>query len=173
MPRSLGNVAADSLQLALGYAERLLKDITPDQFGRLAAPGGNMIVSNHPAFVFGHLSLYGPRILTELGQPSPDIPKQFQDVFSKDATCRDDTDGTIYPSLESVTELFFTGYRAALDALRTASDAQLQEPNPMGGVMTEKFPTVGSMHNFYIGGHMMLHLGQVSAWRRMMGMGAA
>jgi hypothetical protein len=29
------------------------------------------------------------------------------------------------------------------------------------------------MINFYVGGHMMLHLGQLSAWRRMMGLGAA
>ena len=34
MPRSLGNVIADSLQLSVGYAERLLKDVPAGQFAR-------------------------------------------------------------------------------------------------------------------------------------------
>ena len=32
MNRSLGNIIADSLELSVGYAERLLKDVTPEQF---------------------------------------------------------------------------------------------------------------------------------------------
>jgi hypothetical protein len=39
--------------------------------------------------------------------------------------------------------------------------------------MTERFPTLGSVHAFYCGGHIMMHLGQMSAWRRMMGLGSA
>jgi hypothetical protein len=39
--------------------------------------------------------------------------------------------------------------------------------------MTELFPTIGSMQAFYVGGHMTFHLGQVSAWRRMQGLGPA
>jgi hypothetical protein len=173
MGRSLGNVIGDSLELALGYSERLLTDVSPEQFARFATPGGAEVVSNHPAFVYGHLSLYGPRILEQLGAAAPTVPEHFVKVFSKDATCQDDVDGTIYPAMDAVTTLFFEGYRAAVMALRTASDDQLQVPNPMGGPMAEKFPTLGSMHNFYVGGHMMLHLGQVSAWRRMQGLGAA
>jgi hypothetical protein len=29
------------------------------------------------------------------------------------------------------------------------------------------------VQTFYCGGHMMMHLGQLSAWRRMLGLGAA
>jgi len=172
MSRSTGNIIADSLELSLGYAERLLKDISADQFARFAAPGGQAVVSNHPAFIFGHLSLYGPRILKQLGQAAPEIPQQFSDVFSKDATCVDDADGSVYPDRDSITDLFFEGYRAALTALREATEEQLAAPNPMEA-MAARFPTVGSMQNFYVGGHMMLHLGQLSAWRRMIGLGAA
>ena len=63
MPRSLGNVIADSLQLSLGYAERLLKNVPADRAGRFAVPGGVVVESNHPAFIYGHLSLYAPKIL--------------------------------------------------------------------------------------------------------------
>jgi hypothetical protein len=173
MSRSLGNVIGDSLQLSLGYAERLLKDVTADQFGRLAAVGEQRIESNHGAFIYGHLSLYAPRILEQLGQSTLQIPEGFDEVFSKDASCQDDPEGTIYPAMDQVTQFFFDGYNAALEALRAADDAVLQQPNPAGGRMTELFPTMGSMQNFYVGGHMMLHMGQMSAWRRMLGLGPA
>ncbi|HQX49608.1 MAG TPA: hypothetical protein PLY87_07530 [Planctomycetaceae bacterium] len=173
MSRSQGNVAADSLELCLGYAERLLKDVTPEQFGRLAVVNGQVIESNHPAFVYGHLSLYGPRILSELGQPGPVVPEGFQAIFSKDAKCVDDSNGTVYPEMAKVTQAFFDGYKAALPALRSLPDSAFQAENPMSGRMTELFPTLGSLHAFYCGGHMMIHLGQVSAWRRMMNLGAA
>jgi hypothetical protein len=39
--------------------------------------------------------------------------------------------------------------------------------------MRELFPTIGSVQAFYCGGHMMMHLGQMSAWRRMEGLGTA
>ena len=90
MSRSLGNVIADSLELCLGYSERLLKDVTPEQFARFAVVNGQTIESNHPAFVYGHLCLYGPRILSQLGQPGPTAPPNFEAVFSKDAKCTDD-----------------------------------------------------------------------------------
>lgn len=173
MTRSIGNIAADSLTLSLGYAERLLKDVTPQQFARFAAPGGAAIESNHPAFIYGHLSLYGPRILSQLGQPPITVPDNFDSVFSKDAKCVDDPTGTIYPPMEAVTTLFFNGYKAAADALRTVPDSALEAVNPMGGRMTDLFPTLGSLQTFYCGGHIMMHLGQMSAWRRMAGLGAA
>ncbi len=173
MSRSLGNLIADSLELCLGYAERLLKDVTPEQFARFAAPGGQTIESNHPAFVYGHLSIYGPRILTQLNQPGPSVPGGFDAVFSKDAKCVDDPTGTIYPPMAAVTSAFFDGYRAAVAVLRAAPDEAFQGPNPLGGPMAIKFPTLGSLQSFYCGGHLMMHLGQISAWRRMAGLGAA
>lgn len=173
MSRSLGNTIADSLQLSLSYAERLLKDVPADRFARFAAPGGQPVNSNHGAFVYGHLSLYGPQILNQLGQDAPPIPASFQEHFSKDAKCVDDADGSIYPGMDQITSFCFEVYRAALESLKTADDAVFQQPNPAGGRMTELFPTIGSLQNFYVGGHFMIHMGQVSAWRRMLGLGAA
>lgn len=173
MSRSMGLTIADSLQLSLGYGERLLKDVTADQFGRFAAPGGQTVESNHGAFIYGHLSLYAPRIVEALGQSPVQIPEGFESVFSKDATCVDDADGTVYPAMEQVTAFFLEGYKAALEALKATDDSVFQQPNPAGGRMTDLFPTLGSMHNFYVGGHVMLHMGQMSAWRRMLGLGSA
>lgn len=173
MSRSMGNTIADSLQLSLDYANRLLKDLPADQFGRFATPGGQTVEANHPAFVFGHLSLYPQRVLQALGCDSPAVPEGFLACFSKDAICVDDPTGSVYPPMEQVVTCFTEGYTAALKALREADDDVFQQANPMGGRMTELFPTLGSLYNFYVGGHMMMHLGQISTWRRMIGLGAA
>ena len=172
MSRSLGNVIADSLELGLGYAERLLADVKPDRFGRLASTGRSPIQSNHAAFICGHLSLYAPEIVKHLGGDLSNLqtPNGFEAVFSKDATCQDDPEGKIYPPQEQVTQFFFDGYRAAAAELRQAPDQVLQEPNPSSGAMAQRFPTVGSLVAFYASGHLMLHLGQLSAWRRMIGL---
>ena len=173
MTRSLGHIIADSLQLSLNYGERLLKDVSPTQFARFACPGGQVVESNHPAFIYGHLSLYGPRILTQLGHSAPSLPAEFEAAFSKDAHCTDDPTGKIYPSMGVITQYFFDGYKAAAAVLCETPDAALQQPNPMEGRMAELFPTLGSLQTFYCGGHMMMHLGQMSAWRRMAGLGTA
>ena len=57
MHRTLGNIIADTLQLSLGYADRLLTGIPADRFARFATVGGTAVNSNHPAFVYGHLCL--------------------------------------------------------------------------------------------------------------------
>jgi hypothetical protein len=173
MPRSLGNVIADSLQLSLAYAERLLGGVPAARFPRFARPGGVVVESNHPAFIYGHLSLYAPKILRLIGHPAPPVPDQFELRFSKDATCVDDPDLDLYPSLAEIVDFFTEGHRMVSAALRSTTDDALQQPNPAEGRMRELFPTIGSAQAFYCGGHMMMHLGQMSAWRRMEGLGAA
>ena len=75
--------------------------------------------------------------------------------------------------MDETVETFRSGYANAMTALREASDDTLQQANPAEGRMAELFPTLGSMHGFYVGGHIMMHMGQLSAWRRMQGMGPA
>lgn len=170
MARSIGNSIADSLQLSLNYADRLLKELPAGHFARFANVGGTTVESNHPAFILGHLALYGPRIAKQLGGSPTLPPASFENVFSKDATCVDDPEGTIYPPMAEVVKAFRTGCEEAIAALRSATDDTMQQPNPAEGRMAELFPTLGSIHGFYAGGHMMMHLGQMSAWRRMAGL---
>jgi hypothetical protein len=85
----------------------------------------------------------------------------------------DDIDGTFYPPLDQVVAFFLEGHRMTTGALRSAAEATFEQANPAEGRMKELFPTIGSVQAFYCGGHMMMHLGQLSAWRRMEGLGAA
>ncbi|MEW4486773.1 DinB family protein [Thalassoglobus sp. JC818] len=175
MSRSIGTTISDSLQMSMSYAERLLKDVPADRFARFASVGGVAVESNHPAFILGHLSLYPTLIVQQLGGDASKLTpsEKSQQVFSKTATCQDDPDGTIYPAMEEVVQSFFRGYEAAMLELKKTPDAEFQRPNPGEGRIVELFPTLSSMHAFYCGGHIMMHLGQFSAWRRMEGMGAA
>jgi hypothetical protein len=154
-------------------AENLLKGITPEQFARFAAPGGVVVQSNHPAFVYGHLSLYFPRALTVLGQPAFANPPMFEELFAAGKPCVDDPEGTKYPKMDAVLSHFNNGYEAAVAAVSKATDAELAKQNPIEGRSRDLFPTAGDALNFYLNAHVMLHLGQVSAWRRMVGLGSA
>jgi len=173
MSRSFSDVLCDSLRLTLEYAELLLKDVPTDRFARLACPGGQMVTSNHPAFLCGHLSLYGPKVMGFAGADELEVPDQFEELFSQHSKCVDDADGTVYPDMSTITEFFFSGYNGALEAILASDAAVWGRPNPSQGRMAETFPTVGSLANFLVGGHVMLHLGQMSAWRRMQGLGPA
>ena len=154
--------------------ERLLKDVQPEQFARFAKVGDTIIESNHPAFIIGHLSLYACRVIEGVGNDATAYrpTTQFDKVFSREAQCVDDVDGSIYPAMDEITAAFFDGYKAAVDSLNGAPDEVFAEANP-NEPMRGKFPTKGAMFGFYVGGHVMLHVGQMSAWRRAVGLGPA
>lgn len=170
--KQIGPMIAASGSLGLMYAEKLLAGVTPETFARLARPGGHVVQSNHPAFVFGHLSLYPPRIVQLLGAKAPHVTVTAADeaLFKSGAECRDDADGTIYPPMKTMTERFFTGYRAAIEAAAGAEDDVLAQVNPTEGRSRELFPTIGAAFCFSLSGHLQNHLGQMSAWRRAMGL---
>jgi len=171
---NIGSLIADSGKLSLAYARRMVTDISPEKFARFATVGGKTVSSNHPAFVYGHLSLYACRIVEQLGgDDSSNKPTDlYVGKFSHTAICVDDPDGTIYPPKDELVERVLTSYEAAVESLMNADDSLFLIPNA-NEAMRAKFATNGSMQAFYIGGHFMIHMGQVSAWRRMMGLGPA
>ena len=161
--------------MTLGYAEALLKNVEPRQFARLAAPAGVVVHSNHAAWNYGHLAIYPARCFELLGRPggAPPIPAAWHDLFKDGTACHDDVEGTIYPAMGDVTKAFFDGYRAVMAAMAEAPDAAFTRQNPTEGRSRERFPTVGALLAFLTSGHLQMHLGQTSAWRRMMGLGSA
>ncbi|MCM2369918.1 DinB family protein [Aporhodopirellula aestuarii] len=168
----IGSIIAASARMSVAYAERMLKDIPPSQFARFAEAGGQVIESNHPAFIFGHLSLYPCRVVSEVGGDASAITpsSKFEALFSPSAKCLDDPDGTLYPSMDEITSKFFKAHEVAIEVLMTCDDAVFAGENP-NERMRPKFATIGAAHAFYLGGHAMLHMGQLSAWRRAVGLG--
>lgn len=174
LTKSIGPLIADSGKISLAYAQRLIAGISPAQFGCFAKSDGGEVISNHPAFIYGHLSLYACRIVEQLGKDASAIKPSdsYVQLFSHTATCVNDAEGSLYPPMEELVERVMTSYQAAIDALLDSEDTLFLVPNA-NEAMRSKFATNGSMHAFYIGGHFMYHMGQVSAWRRMMGLGPA
>jgi hypothetical protein len=167
-----GAMIADAASVSQRYAKRLLVGIPVDRFARFAAPGKQMIESNHPAFILGHLSLYPINVLELLAVDTTPVQpsNRFTALFSKDAKCQDDAHGIVYPSMQEVSGVFFKTYEVALTAMRDASDSQLSVENPVDTPLKQVCPTLGSMLAFYLTGHVAMHLGQLSTWRRMEGM---
>jgi len=167
----IGAMIADSARLSVGYARRLLEDVPASQFSRFAQVNGEVVTSNHPAFILGHLSIYPCRIVRDLGGDASSIEPtaRYEELFSPKATCQDDPDGGVYPTMGEVTERFFTAHDVAIEALLGAMDTVFTQENP-NEAMRGRFGSMGSMHAFYMGGHIMIHMGQFSAWRRMTGL---
>lgn len=162
-----GALIAPSLALTLRYAEDLVKSIPAERFCEM--PTKDM---NHPAFCMGHLAIYSNRVLEMLGRADLKISMPFGDEHFKNGAPCVAQDGR-YPSKDVICETFFNGWRAVLAALPTVDDAVFARENPAEGRFKEMFPTVGSAVNFLCGGHHMMHLGQLSTWRRAAGLGSA
>ena len=102
--------------------------------------------SNHPAWVFGHLAIYPDRCIELLGRKDLMRPdERFNTLFANKSPCIDDADGKDEVLAKVIT----------------------------GDGMADRLPTVGSRICFLTGAHPMSHLGQVSAWRRFMGLSSA
>ncbi len=165
----VGATVAEAATMGTRYAERLLGGISPERFARFARPGDETVLANHPAFIIGHLSLYPQKVVALLGGDIASVapPEIYEKLFSKEAKCQDDVDGTLYPTREHLVQFFDRSYNVAMEMLRQTSDAQLAVPNPVESPIQHVLPTLGSLLAFYMTGHVMLHLGQLSTWRRM------
>jgi hypothetical protein len=169
MGTSIGTTIANAASMGPRYAQRLLGGVSSERFARFAAPGGETVQANHPAFVLGHLCLYPVKVVSLLGGDTSRVapPASFEAAFSKEATCQDDASGEHYPSQAEVVDFFMASYAAAIEAVRNATDETLQAPNPVDTPLKDVLPTLGSMLAFYLTSHVMMHLGQLSTWRRM------
>jgi hypothetical protein len=164
---------------AFGYAEKVAADIPAEKFARkprFAGHGGEVVVDcNHPAFVYGHLSLYPARLGGFLGfNVAPVVvPTAWMDLFKAGAACLDDPSGTIYPGGVEILTAFSKGYAWLFAEMAGLSDEVLAKPHPDENVRAKFFPTLGAAMVFMTNSHVMVHAGQISTWRRCVGMGSA
>jgi hypothetical protein len=157
-------------KIALGYAQAVCKDIEPERFGR--RPDG--VDCNTPAWVIGHLSVYPDRILELIGRADlAQTDERYQALFKDGTASPDDPDGTHYPPKDELLARFIERTETAIGALAGTDDSVMLRENPVEGRFREMCPTVGAAAGFLLGAHTMMHLGQISTWRRCMGLGHA
>ncbi len=176
MPSTIGPMIAEGAKRFRGYAERLTKDIQPGQFARKPTwgIGGAEINMNHAAWNYGHLAIYF-KMIVEMAGGNGDVaaaPKGFEELFKDGTACIDDPSGHTYPHMETVLNAFFKGFDAAIVALEKADDAVFLKA-PTDEKVKANWKTMGGREIFMVTNHIAMHLGQVSAWRRCMGLPAA
>jgi len=155
---------ASSARFMIKITDRLVEDIPAEQF---ADRHGTTI--NHPAFVLGHLGYYVGVAMEFLGGDAGFDPNEAT-LYEHGAECLDDA--SRYPAKDACIASFKARMTAAADFVASCDDAAL-EASSAGTFFEDRMDTMGEVTNFILIGHVPLHLGQISAWRRVAGMGPA
>ena len=163
---TLPEIVLPSAKLVLMYSDMLSKEITAEQFG-LVPEGVNC---NSPAFNYGHMALYADMCCQTLGRD--DLAKndpKMKELYEFGVKSQADPKGALYGTKDDLLAMFKDRHEAAMRAFAEATPEALNAPMPegmMGDVMKNK----GAMAAFMLTGHPFGHLGQISTWRRCMGM---
>jgi hypothetical protein len=123
---------------------------------------------NHAAWIAGHLAYSFQAIGGEMGM-QPWLPADWAGLFGTGTTPV--SDPAMYPGKDRLMAVFEEGQMRIVWALRGLSDVHLAMPLP-DERHRETFPTLGSAVLQILAAHMAVHLGQLSAWRRAVGLGA-
>lgn len=158
---------ASNLRLALGYADSLAKDIPAEKFAFKPHP-----TINHPAWCFGHLSLYPDRTLGPLLGRSDlaRLNERFTKLFEPGSKCEDNA--SIYPPRDEIMDELRGRHAVMIEYLEKVDDEVLQRETTHERYKA-RFPLIGHALHFLFANHIMMHLGQVSSWRRCVGLPSA
>ncbi len=150
-------------RLNLWYSQKLVADVPEEQMCAQPVPGR---VMNHAAFVLGHLAwAAGDVAFGLLGLP-PTCPEGWKELFGQGAT--PSSDRSRYPSKAVLLQKLEEAHARLADFVTKATPETLAQPAPERA--RARFPTVGAMLVGLMTAHEASHNGQLSAWRRAMGL---
>lgn len=162
---STASIINDCLRISTNYGKMLLEDIPAEQFTHMPHP-----TMNHPAWCVGHLAIIPDFGLAMMGFDDRLDPREsWETLFNQHSECI--ADASLYPAKDELVTHYVERHRALGKALEDVDEAVLRRENPESGRFKEMCPTIGATINFFSGGHHMVHLGQISAWRRAVGLG--
>lgn len=151
----------NSYELSLQFLRHLVEDLDDGQMVRQPEN-----VPNHPAWIIGHLVHSCEQIGGEIGIP-PWLPADWGDRFGTDSTPVADL--TAYPAKEALLRALDDGHQRIAEALKGIGEAGLAEPLP-DVRFRHRLPTIGHAVLHILASHTALHLGQLTVWRRTMGL---
>ncbi len=145
----------------IDYAKKLVADLPDERMAEQPAPG-----MNHAAWVLGHLTFVADSMIRLFDQPHG-MPKEWVELFN--LASKPTSDRQRYPSKAALLEAYEKAYARLAEAVKTASPEALERelPNPK---LRPMLPTVGVAMVHVLASHHGLHLGQLSAWRRALGL---
>ncbi len=153
----------DVFRQVLGSGDRLLRayvgDMSDADLLVRSVPG-----SNHAAWQLGHILTGTSRMLTALGRPAIDLPEGFAAAYSAETSTSNDP--ARFATNAEYLALLDKAKAAILAANEATPDANLDAPGPEA--MREFAPTVGAVLTI-LGGHWLMHSGQLLPIRRKLG----
>lgn len=152
-----------SNSMLVGYAELLVADIADANFTAQPVPG-----TNHPAWILCHLIYAADGAVGLLGGEKL-TDADWGAKYGRDSKLSGERSG--YPPRDEILRLFRATHARARELAAQADPERMQRPNP-NARLREQLPTIGDMVTFLLTGHLGVHLGQLSAWRRMRGLPA-
>lgn len=153
--------ALHSFAYALDYLREQVADV-PDA-DMTAHPKGIM---NHPAWVIGHLSFTCQMLGGAIGM-DPWLPADFATRFGTGSVpC---AEVSVYPTKANALATLANAQARITRAVEQLTEAQLDMPFPEPSLL-DVFPSIRHALTQVLVGHTSLHLGQVSVWRKAMGL---
>ena len=121
---------------------------------------------NHPAWVLGHIVVVGDMVAELLGQ-GRSAPEAWETLFGNSS--KPTADAAAYPGKAALVEAL------EKNSARIAAIVAATPPEAFGQPLPKEeyrkhFPTTGDAVFYLLTFHDAVHLGQLSAWRRVQGM---
>lgn len=151
----------DVIEGNLGFLEKMVADVPAERMCH-QPPG----LPNHPAWQVGHLTVVRSGMARMLGA-SADVPEAWQALFGPGSTPSSDT--TKYPAKDELLATLRRAHRVVVDAFKAADPAKLAAPHGVER-LNALGPTLGHVVVTALTAHDGLHVGQLSDWRRVMGL---
>ncbi len=146
----------------LGFLDMLLADVSDEELEAQPLPDVNT-----PRWILGHLAIVSDDLLKMLGA-EPACPPDWDAAFTGGTAVN--APGAPTPSKAELVAALREGERRLGAALDAATPESLAGPNPATvEIGRRNFPTLADMAAFLLTTHFAVHLGQLSAWRRMTG----
>lgn len=153
-----------TLNLTRGSTLKLVADLTDEQLVLQPAPK-----TNHPAWVLGHLQLVDGSFLALLGGQAPELEANWKEIYGGGSTPV--ADRTKYKPKKFYLDHLAQVRGEIISRLKTIKPEELAKPHP-DPARRERFPTVGHTVFMYGTWHEAYHAGQLSTWRRVLGLTA-
>lgn len=169
-------IIIQNAQTTVGYTKMLVADLRDEQMTLQPIVGKTM---NHAAWVLGHLAFAGNIAAAMAAYPANEpvnfdklratpgvAPASWAPLFGPKSV--PSTDPKAYPSKAELLATFEKSHAAAWAAFEKTTPEQLA--NAMPEPMNKRFATLGQFTAFIMTAHNSLHSGQLSAWRRALGL---
>lgn len=168
MAHSVVDVVIHQYAFHLDYAHTLVADLDEKQMQTSAGPGHE----NHPAFTLGHLCIASAMICEDLGLER-DLPAGWAELFERagPADRQLPQAQSVFPSKQALLDELVRQHERVVAALRDADLTAFD--GAMKWWLDRWMPSGLEAIVFLCTSHEAMHLGQLAAWRRAMGLPAA